>query len=365
MYVSSVSLKNFRNLNQLNMELTDGINILYGMNAQGKTNFLESVYLCAVGRSHRTLKDKEMIAFSEKESFVNISVKEDDTEDKISVYLRKDERKGIAVNRMPLKKIGELFGILLTVIFSPEDLQLVKNGPSERRKFLDMELCQLSRVYYYELQNYHRVLKQRNNLLKETARNKSLKDTFFIWDEQLVSHGNKLYSHRKDFAEKLNCLSAKIYSEITNNKEKLEILYKPNVNPENFMQRLQKGLEKDIYTGSTSQGLHKDDLSFLIDGVDVRNFGSQGQQRTASLSAKLAEIELIYNEKGRTPVLLLDDVLSELDSSRQFYLLSRLKNIQTIITCTGVEDVLKSVGHFPNIRVFNVCDGNINPQNTF
>jgi DNA replication and repair protein RecF len=359
MLVSSVSLKNVRNLKELNIGLSEGINILYGNNAQGKTNFLEAIYICATGRSHRTASDKEIINFKENEAFINLSSVSNGIKDKISVYLRRDLKKGIAVNGVALRKLGDLFGRLLIVMFSPEDLQLVKSGPSERRKFMDMEICQLSNVYYYELQSYYKALRQRNNLLKEISRDKSLKDTIFIWDEQIISHGIKIYNHRMEFTSDINKISSGIYSDITEAKEKLEILYKPNITPETFKQRLERSLEKDIYGGSTSYGIHKDDISFLIDGTEARNFGSQGQQRSVSLCAKLAEIELIKNKTGITPVLLLDDVLSELDSGRQFFLLSRLSDIQTLITCTGVEDVLSKVSSIENIKIFNVENGMI------
>lgn len=361
MYISQMEIKNFRNLETANIELIDGINIFYGNNGQGKTNFLESIYLTSTGRSHRTNIDSELIAFDKDEAFINGIVKNNEYTDKISIYLRRNRAKGIAINNIPLKKVGDLFGRLYVVIFSPEDLQLVKSGPSERRKFLDTEICQLSNVYYYELNNYYRVLRQRNNLLKDLQKNKDkeLKDTVFIWDKQLVEHGIKIYNHRKDFIERLNIIAGDIYGNIVSHTEELEIKYNPNIIPEEFEERLKKGLERDIRLGSTYYGIHKDDMDFIIDDMDLRKYGSQGQQRTASLSAKLAEIDIIHNKKGVKPVLLLDDVLSELDKNRQFFLISKLKDIQTIITCTGVEDLLNQIKDFESVKVFNVDDGKI------
>ncbi|MDL2248432.1 DNA replication/repair protein RecF [Tyzzerella sp. OttesenSCG-928-J15] len=356
MEILSASLKNFRNLAQTNIELYPSVNIFYGDNGQGKTNFLESLYFCATGRSHRTHNDKELINFGESDSYIQLQYKNNDIKDKISVHIKKDSKKGIAINGLPVKKLGDLLGNLLIVMFSPEDLNLVKNGPSERRKFLDMEICQLSAIYYHELNNYYRALKQRNNLLKEAYKNKSLLDTIFIWDEQLVTHGSKIYEMRKKFVEEINEISANIYAEISEKQEELSLIYKPNILPENFGDKLNKNLERDLIFGSTSSGIHKDDIAIFIDGYDIRSFGSQGQQRTASLSMKLAEIDLIDRTKNKKPVLLLDDVLSELDEGRQRYLLSYISTIQTVITCTGVEDIIRKIGG-KDAKIFKVEKG--------
>ena len=363
MNVEKISVKNFRNLDTTTVELSKGINIFYGNNAQGKTNFLESIYLCATGRSQRAHLDREFINFKETESYIQMYVNDNEIVDKISMHIRKDFKKGIAVNGIPLKKLGDLFGKLLVVIFSPEDLQIVKSGPSERRKFMDTELCQLSKIYYYELLSYYKILKQRNNLLKNIQKDKSLQESLFVWDEQLVSHGSKIIALRTDFVKKVGKISNKIYSKITNNKEMFNFQYKPNVIIEDFYTKLNKNIERDIYLGSTSVGIHKDDVFMTIDGLDVRNYASQGQQRSVSLSLKLAEIELIKEVTNKTPVLLLDDVLSELDENRQKFLLDFLENIQTIITCTGVEDILKKIKNTENnadfIKTFKVDGGKI------
>lgn len=359
MYVEKLSLKNFRNLDDLTLELDKGINIFTGENAQGKTNLLESIYFCATGRSHRTHLYKELIRFGEQETYIKLFTNNDSFIDSISVHIKKESNKGIAVNNIPVKKLGELFGILLVVIFSPEDLQLIKAGPSERRKFMDIELCQLNPLYYYELGRYYSVLRQRNNFLKEIRKDKTFKDTIFVWDEQLVNHGIKIMNYRQSFIKKINVISNKIHSNITNKRECLNIKYKPNTTENDFLIKLNKNIDRDIMQGSTSVGIHKDDLGIFIDGIDVRTYGSQGQQRTASLSTKFAQIELVYQEKRTYPVILLDDVLSELDETRQKFIFKQIENLQTIITCTGIDDIIRKNSHIVNVNIYNVQNGTI------
>ncbi len=356
MYIKNLSLKNFRNIEQLELEPRDGLNIFYGNNAQGKTNLLESVYVAAVGRSHRTYYDRELINFNAQQAHIGLSIQGDTIGETVNIQLKRDGKK-VAVNGVSIRKLGELLGILPVVIFSPEDLSLIKGGPGIRRRFMDIEQCQLSSVYYYELQQYHRVLNQRNKLLKSLRYNPSDQDTVFVWDTGLVEHGIRIIKHRTDFINKINPIAAQIHSEITQNKETLEIKYKPSVTAEDFADKLSKNLKKDIQTGSTAYGIHKDDITFNINGEEARVYGSQGQQRTASLSAKLAEIEIIKTQKNTNPVLLLDDVLSELDFSRQSYLLKSIKDVQTFITCTGVEDIVKNVTK--EAKVFEIYKGKV------
>jgi len=363
MIVKSISLKNFRNLSETTVELSKNINVFYGDNAQGKTNFLESIYLCATGRSPRTHLDREFIRFSETESYIQMFVDDNEIIDKISMHIKKDAKKGIAVNGIPIRKLGDLFGKLLVVIFSPEDLQIVKAGPSERRKFIDTEACQLSRIYYYELISYYKILKQRNNLLKNIQKDKTLQDTLFVWDEQLISHGSKIIELRANFLHKISEISQKIYTEITDNKEVFELFYKPNTQIDDFRQKLTKNIERDIFLGTTTVGIHKDDIFMTIGGVDVRSFASQGQQRSVALALKLSEIELMKEITGKTPVLLLDDVFSELDEHRQRFLINFLNDIQTIITCTGIEDIMaKNWLNTDDVRIFKVESGLICPK---
>lgn len=361
MYICKLLLKNFRNIKNLNIELSKGINIFYGNNAQGKTNILEAIYFSSIGRSHRTHIDKELINFDEKNAYIQILVKNKEIKEKIDIHIRKDNKKGIAINNIPIKKLGELFGILHIVMFSPEDLQLVKSGPSERRKFMDIELCQISNIYYYNIQQYYKILKQRNNLLKSIQKNNKMKDSIFIWDEQLIEYGTKVIKYRKKFIENVKIYSSNIHKKITNNIEDLDIIYKLNVSEDDFYNKLTKNIEKDIFYGTTSFGPHKDDIIFLVNGIDVREYGSQGQQRSVSLSTKLSQIEIIKDERGTNPILLLDDVLSELDENRQNFLIESIKDIQTVITCTGTENILKNL--FEKVNIYNVKNGIVTIKN--
>lgn len=355
MYIKDLSLLNFRNIGEASVSFGKNINILYGDNAQGKTNLLEAIYICSTGRSQKTHIDGQLVKFGYDEAHIRTFVCSELSTDRIDVHIKKDNRKGMAVNGLAVKKMSEFFGNLYAVMFSPEDLRLVKGGPSERRKFIDMELCQLSKVYCHNLQNYHKVLKQRNNLLKNSHINKNLVDTIPVWDEQLIYYGQKIIEKRKEFIEKLNDVSKNIHSDITGKKESLSVEYKPNADISFFSDKLVSSREKDIILGMTSCGPHKDDMSFFINGNDTKLFGSQGQQRTASLSAKLAEISLIETETGTSPILLLDDVLSELDESRQLFLMESIGEIQTFITCTGIEESI--VKYMKESTVFNVKNG--------
>lgn len=357
MYIKNLCLKSFRNYEKLNIELSPNLNILYGDNAQGKTNILEAIYISAMGRSQKAQKDSQIIKMSENEAHIQVFAVKDHSQNRIDVHLKKDTKKGIAVNGIPIKKSSELFGIIYIVIFSPEDLNLIKSGPSERRRFMDMEMCQLSSVYYYDLQQYYKVLKQRNNLLKTLQKNQNIKDTLFVWNVQLVNYGCKVIQSRNKFINKINQIASIIHKNITGGKELLKIEYMPNVYIDDFEMKLNRHLERDIMLGSTSVGPHKDDLIFYINNDDVRIYGSQGQQRTAALSIKLSEIELIKEETLHEPILLLDDVLSELDESRQVYLLENIKNVQTIITCTGIEDSIKK--YIDKAKIYKIKNGEV------
>ena len=360
MYITEVSLQNFRNLAQLKIEPSEGINVIYGSNAQGKTNFLESLYFCAMGRSLRGKSDQQLIRFEEEESHIRMLVQRKQRYDRIDVHLKKDEKKGIAVNGLPVRKLGDLFGTLYAVIFSPEDLSLVKDGPAERRRFLDMELCQLSKVYYYDLQQYYRILKQRNNLLKEIQKKPALQETLFVWDDQLAEYGERIIAARKRFLFRLDEIAAEKLSQLTGGKDHLQTIYKPNCEAGTLAEKLQKNIDRDIYFGSTQSGPHKDDILFSIDGREVKVYGSQGQQRTTALAARLAEIDLIREETGEEPVLLLDDVFSELDENRQKFLLQSIEGLQAFVTCTGIEDSVRK--YISKDNLFYVENGVITPQ---
>jgi len=362
MHIQRVVLRNFRNIAAVDLMLAGGINILYGENAQGKTNFLESIYFCATGRSHRASRFRDLIMLSEKEAAIRVATQSQSGNiDEIRMDINQSG-KFSTVNGLPMRKLGELYGRLSVVVFSPEDLSLVKAGPSGRRRFLDMELCQLYPAYYHDLRMYHKVLQQRNNLLREINYNDGLRDTLDVWDEQLVEYGNRIMQARRGFVERLGRVAAENQRDITGGREGLEISYDNDVDESDFLEGLQRKRGADIARGVTSLGIHRDDVVFKINDEDGRNFASQGQQRTAVLAVKLAEIEIVREEKGYPPVLLLDDVLSELDKGRQNYLLHSIDGLQAIITSTGAENAGGGYLRKEGARVFNVENGVIVPN---
>ena len=358
--VNSLKLKNFRNYDLLNVEFDGSTNIFYGNNAQGKTNILEAVYLSGTTKSHRGSKDRDMIRFGEDESHIETVVEKNGISYQIDMHLKKNSPKGIAINKMPIRKASELFGIVNLVFFSPEDLNIIKNGPAERRRFVDLELCQLNKLYVYNLVQYNKTVIQRNKLLKDMDYNASLKDTLPMWDEQLLKYGTELIIMRSEFIKELNPLIAGIHAGLSGGKETLSIAYEPNVTAENFREQLAKNQFQEIKQRQTLTGPHRDDLNFIVNGTDIRRFGSQGQQRTAALSLKLAEIELVKKIVKDYPVLLLDDVLSELDSKRQEHLLSEITHIQTLITCTGLDEFVNS--KFRMDKIFKIVEGTVESE---
>ena len=357
MIIKSIELTNFRNYDSLSLEFDKGTNILYGDNAQGKTNVLEAIYLSSITKSHKGSKDQDIIRFGENESHIRTYLEKDGDTYKVDMHLRKSGSKVIAVNGQKLKKAAGLLGLLNVVFFSPEDLSIIKNGPSERRRFIDMELCQLDSFYLYNLNNYNKIVNQRNKLLKDIYTNYSLKETLDIWDSQLISYGSKIIERRIAFINQLNEIIYDIHKKLSGDKEDILIKYEPNVLIEEFESKLKQNQEKDIKLKMTTVGPHRDDICIDVNGIDIRKFGSQGQQRTAALSLKLSEIELVKKITKDTPVLLLDDVLSELDSNRHKYLLDSIGNIQTIITCTGLDDFVND--RFEINKVFKVSNGKI------
>ena len=303
MYIESLELKNYRNYQNLQLDFDKGTNIFYGDNAQGKTNILESVYLCGTTKSHRGSKDKEIIRFGEEESHIRMMIRKDELSYKIDMHLRKNKAKGVAINGLPIKKARELFGIVNLVFFSPEDLNIIKNGPGERRRFMDLELCQLDQIYLTDLAGYNHIVNQRNRLLKDLYMNPSLKETLDIWDMQMLQYGTKIINKRKDFVRDLNQVIQDIHHNLTGGIEHLEVVYEPSTEAEDFENVLKKNRERDIRMKMTSAGPHRDDLSFVVNGIDIRKYGSQGQQRTAALSLKLSEIYLVKEKIKDTPIL--------------------------------------------------------------
>ena len=362
MIIKSIELADYRNYDSLTMQFDKGTNILYGDNAQGKTNILEAIFVAATTKSHRGSKDREIINFDKEEAHIRTYLEKEGVETRVDMHLRKSKSKGIAIDGQKIKKAADLLGLCNVVFFSPEDLGIIKNGPSERRRFVDMELCQLDSFYLYNLNHYNKIINQRNKLLKDMYMNADLKETLGIWDMQLVSFGSKIIERRRLFVDQLNEIIYKIHKKLSGGKEELLIKYEPDVEIDVFEKNLRFSQDRDIKSKMTSVGPHRDDFSFLVGDVDIRKYGSQGQQRTAALSLKLSEIELVKRIAKDTPVLLLDDVLSELDSNRQNYLLNNIGDIQTIITCTGLEEFVNN--RFEINKVFQVSQGSVTCMNS-
>lgn len=355
--IKSIELSNFRNYESLNVNLSGNVTILYGDNAQGKTNILEALFLASTTKSQKGSRDREMIRLGENESHIRMIIDNKGIERKIDMHLRANKAKGVAIDGIPIKKASELYGMMNIISFSPDDLSIVKDGPAERRHFCDTELCQLDKLYMHNLSGYLRSLDQRNNLLKQISINPELKGTLDIWDEQLVNFGKYLIERRSEFVDELNVIAAKIHKRLTNDREELEIRYIPSAEAGQFAEKLRADRDRDIFLKMTNEGPHRDDLEFIINGGDGKKFGSQGQQRTVCLTLKLAEIELVKAKTGENPVLLLDDVLSELDENRQTKLLESINEIQTVITCTGLEGFVKNRIKYD--RVYKVNAGTV------
>lgn len=362
MYIKDIELINFRNYGLLKTEFHQNVNLLLGNNAQGKTNLLEGIYLTSMGRSFRTARDSDLVKFGEPSAKVKVSAVKEDFDTSVEILVSRDSKKSIKKDNVHLRKISELLENILIVIFSPEDLKIVKDEPEKRRKFIDKELCQIQPAYYDSLSNYKKILNQRNTYLKGEDIDNSILD---LWDVQLAKYGARIIIIREKFIKKISDFSAKIHASITNDKESLFLDYNPNVkvmeNPdlqeEYFYDELKRAFKNDYRQRTTTIGPHKDDISFYVNGINMRNFGSQGQQRTCALSLKLAELNLIKEETGEDAILLLDDVMSELDLQRQEYLIKTLKNNQLFITTTDVEEHLKK--SFPDAKIIYIESGKI------
>ncbi len=367
MYFKKVSLQNFRNYQEESVSFDENINIFMGENAQGKTNLIESLYVMSLGKSFRTSKDAEMISFGKDFARVRTLVcepEEEETEKEIEI-LYKPEGKIIRARGMKLTRSMDLLEEVYIVVFSPEDLRIIKEGPENRRRFMDRELCQIKPVYYSTLGNYKRVMQQRNALLRSQKKDEFLMGTY---DEALADYGIRLTRERGLFVDRLQKISREIHRTITEGKETLEIKYdgdfwgkgkdeEKEAEKEEILDRLKKNREKDYFRGYTSAGPQKDDLSIFVNGTDIRQYGSQGQQRTAALAMKLAEISLIRQETRKKAILLLDDVLSELDEGRQTFLIDAMKEVQVFITATVIEKEM--LGRLPEGRVFDIRDGHV------
>ncbi len=358
MYIKNIVLVNYRNYEKLQMELGKNVNVFIGDNAQGKTNILESIYYGAFAKSHRTSKDKELIKWEKDNAYISLLVGKNRLDKKIDINILRDGKKAIKVNNIKINKIGELFGTFNVVIFSPEDLKVIKEAPSLRRRLLDMELSQINSKYYFNLVQYNKIINERNILLKSKKFNE---DVLEVYDIQLIEYADYIISKRLEYIDKINYYGEMIHTDITSGKEKIEFRYNCTVNlgdfKNNYLKKLKDNILRDRERGLTSIGPHRDDFNIFINDVDTKIFGSQGQQRTAILTMKFSSLKIIKEITGEYPVLLLDDVLSELDINRKRYILSSIKNIQTIITCTGIEDLRDYLDN--KSKIFNVSDGQI------
>lgn len=344
MRIKNLRLRNFRNYDSLNISFAEAFNIIYGNNAQGKTNIIEAIFLCASGRSHRTAKDNELLKYEAGGFNIKLLFEKAGIDEEIEIAFNSEERKKIKINEIPLKKIGDLMGHLNAIIFSPEDLLLIKQGPAERRRFIDITLSQLRPSYFYDLQQYAKILYQRNTLLKTIMMRRELEATLDIWDKHLVKTGLRIMKARNSFVVKLNSLAKIRHEKLTNGEENLNLEYSPSFGidkkssdaelEEIFTKLLEKNRGREIQKGISIFGPHRDDINIFLNGESTKIYGSQGQQRTSVLSMKLAEIDLMKEESGDYPVLLLDDVLSELDDRRKEQLLDSIGGMQTFITCT-------------------------------
>lgn len=357
MFIKKLVLINYRNYKELNIDFSKSVNVFIGDNAQGKTNILESIYYCGFAKSHRTSRDKELINWKSDNAFISLSVGKDRLDKRIDINILKDGKKAIKVNSIKISKIGELFGVFNVVMFSPEDLKIVKDSPGIRRRFIDMELCQLDNKYYYNLVQYNKILNERNIVLK----NRSLSEEMLeIYDEQLSFYGEYIIKERMNYINKLNTYGRDIHKDITLNKESIEYRYISTIKNldnvrESFYNQLVNHRKRDIEKGISTIGPHRDDFTVFINGVETKSYGSQGQQRTAVLTMKFSSLRIIKEVTGEYPVLLLDDVLSELDLNRKKYILSTIGDIQTIITCTGISDIDEYLDN--NSKIFKVNDG--------
>ena len=343
MRVVSAKLNHFRNYESCDFAPCAGVNVLMGDNGQGKTNLLEALFLCCTGRSHRTRQDRELIGWEADFASVRVRAERNDGSHEVEVILPAGGKRKIKIAGREAARSGELMGHVTGVLFSPEDLRAVKDGPAERRRMVDMTLSQIRPAYYYALQRYNRALKQRNEALRAAAVNASLFSTLDTWDEQLAAAGAELMRHRRAYIERLSAAAEETYREIAGGRERLSVRYRPSVSggddAQSNLEALFGAREQDVRRLTTSVGAHRDEVLLAVEGREVRAYGSQGQQRTAALSLRLSELAVMRAEMGEWPVLMLDDVMSELDPSRRRHLIDRLDGIQTLVTCTDMSDL--------------------------
>ena len=338
MWIKKIKIKNFRNYKEQEINLEKNINIFYGENAQGKTNIIESIFLCSLGKSFRAKKDNEMIKLNEENAIVEIEYEKSDRDGKIKIEI--GNKKNIYLNGIKIKKLSELLGNLNIVIFTPDDINILKGGPQNRRRFLDIMISQLRPNYMHILNLYLKTIEQRNKYLRQIKEEHKDENLLEIWDEKLAEYAVKIYEYRKEFIEKIIKKINIIHKNITNGEEQIELEYITECdNKEKYLQLLKERRKLDIIKGFTTKGIHRDDFVIYINKKEIKIFGSQGQNRTAMLSLKLAELQVIYDEIGEYPILLLDDFMSELDKTRRKNFLENIEGTQVIITGTEKLDI--------------------------
>ena len=338
MWIKKLKIKNFRNYESEEINLEKNINIFYGQNAQGKTNIIESIFLCSLGKSFRTKKDKEMIKLNEQNALVEVEYEKSDRDGKIKIEI--GNKKNIYLNGIKIKKLSELLGNLNIVIFTPDDINILKGGPQNRRRFLDIMISQLRPNYMHILSLYLKTIEQRNKYLRQIKEEHKDENLLEIWDEKLAEYALKIYEYRKEFIEKIIKKINIIHNNITNGEEQIELEYITECDSkEKYLKLLKERRKLDIIKGFTTKGVHRDDFMIYINKKDIKIFGSQGQNRTAMLSLKLAELQVIYDEIGEYPILLLDDFMSELDKTRRKNFLENIEGTQVIITGTEKLDI--------------------------
>lgn len=362
MHITSLTLRNFRSYEEAEVLPGEGMTVFSGPNAQGKTNILEAMHLCCTGRSHRTSHDEEMIRWGSPAAKVSVLSSQKDGTHEVSVILTRGQKKkkSVRIGARQAERIGELFGHVFGVLFSPEDLQIVKGGPSERRRFLDMQLSQLRPAYFYALQQSARILGQRNALLRAVSEHPSLEGTLDTWDEQLALSGASIVKARREVIGELSRMACEEHRNLTAGKEELSLRYTSEAaqqeDPGAFLlRRLQETRADDIRRMTTSTGVHRDDIVISIGGRDARTYASQGQQRSAVLSLKLAQTSFAEKERGEPPILMLDDVMSELDPDRRRQLIERIGCMQTFVTCTDISDLAGATQG----RIYQVREGKL------
>ncbi|WP_243123032.1 DNA replication/repair protein RecF [Criibacterium bergeronii] len=355
MIIENLAVKDFRNYEYLDLEFGKNVNIIYGQNGQGKTNIVEAIHFLSFSKSFRTKMDNDVIKFGKDTAYIRGTANEN-TPKTIDIRLSNGKKKAINVNSVPILKISDLMGVLNTVVFVPEDIKIVADSPTYRRNFMDKEISQLKPVYYNLLLDYTKILKNKNILLKSETADQYLLD---IYDEQLSGLMEKIINYREKFIADLSKIAANIHLSVSSNKEHLTLNYKPDLpskNKSDIIDHLKASRKHDLFSGTSRSGIHKDDIEIKIGDIDLRKYGSQGQKKTAVVAIKLSEINIIENQTNSKPVVILDDIFSELDSLRKNAIINYLQDTQTFITTANTID---DIDGFKDIKYFYVQDAKV------